>query len=32
MMRAANQIADDTAKLEAELIELGYIPKPANEA
>jgi len=27
----ADQIADDTAKLEAGLVELGYIPKPANE-
>ena len=31
MLALANQIAKDTASLEAELIEAGYLPKLANE-
>ena len=31
MLAVADQIAGDVANLEAELIEAGYFPKPANE-
>jgi len=32
LLAVANEIAEDTAALEVELIEAGYLPRPANEA
>ena len=32
LLAVANEIAGDTAALEVELIEAGYLPRPANEA
>ena len=32
MLLVADRIANDTAKMEAELVAVGYLPKAANES